>query len=179
MKITIKKGVSMATIIAALDSKRVIGNKGKMPWHIPEELAFFKNMTLNKCVIMGRKTFESIGSKALPDRFNIVLTSNPPCMGKKGVLFQKSLGDALDFARDLYAEENIFIIGGSQVYKEALPLANKLILSFIHGSFEGDTYFPEYEHLFSFEKFLEYRQTSTPFHVAQFQKIFKIPKQES
>lgn len=135
----------MISIIAALSDNNVIGNNNKLPWHIPEDLQFFKNVTEGQVVIMGRKTLESIG-KPLPNRANIVLT-------RKGVLHGMSfcgtdrcvtLGDALKHAKEHYKGKQIFIIGGGEIYRQALPLADRLILTRVPGEYEGDAYFPTF-----------------------------------
>jgi dihydrofolate reductase len=125
------------SIIAALDQNRLIGSNGKLPWHLPADLARFKNITLNKTVIMGRKTFESIGGP-LPSRLNIILSRNinlkiPQCEVYHTIPVE------------LFSNPNneVFIIGGSEIYQTFLPLANKLYLTKIHHSFTGDCYFPE------------------------------------
>jgi dihydrofolate reductase len=123
-----------------------------MPWHIPEDLKHFKTLTLGKPVIMGRKTFESIG-KPLPGRTNIVISRSPILvykpplmnMGPPAPIPRSSLEDALKVASEIAAKENndeIMIIGGGQIYEQAMPLTNRLYLTVIHVAIEGDTYFP-------------------------------------
>lgn len=135
------------SIIAAISENRVIGKNSRIPWHIPEDMKHFKTLTMNHVVIMGRKTYESIG-KHLPDRYNIVLTRNP-FRQKKGVHFIPDLKEAIEEAKKREQEKNpespeIFIIGGAQVYQQALPLVNKLYLTVVKGNFKGDAYFPDY-----------------------------------
>jgi dihydrofolate reductase len=126
--------VTTLTLIAACDEHRGIGFEGKLPWHLPKDFAFFKQQTLGKCLLMGRKTFESIG-KPLPNRRNVVLTSKPlDVPGIETITDIKQLSDL--------GEEEVMIIGGQQLYELMLPLANKIILTKVHGVFEVDTYFP-------------------------------------
>jgi dihydrofolate reductase len=126
-------------IIAAVAKNRVIGNNGKMPWHIPEDLQHFKQITTGHTVLMGRKTFESIGHP-LPHRRNIILTSKPIL----GVETFPSLDDAF---HALASEEKIFIIGGGAVFAQTLVLADEFYLTLIEQDFIGDTFFPDYEYL--------------------------------
>ncbi|WP_431225619.1 type 3 dihydrofolate reductase [Serratia sp. L9] len=129
----------MISLIAALAADRVIGMENAMPWHLPADLAWFKRNTLNKPVIMGRKTFESIG-RPLPGRHNIVLSSQPGT--EAGVSWVTSLEDALAVAGDA---EEIMVMGGGRIYNQFLPKANRLYLTHIDAEVEGDTYFPDYE----------------------------------
>jgi len=126
-------------LIASLNKNRVIGRDGKIPWHIPEDLQRFKQLTTNHTVLMGRKTFESIG-KPLLNRRNIVLTSSKI----SNVETFSSLTTAL---RSLSNEEKVFIIGGEKVFTEALPVADELNLTIVKNNENGDTFFPPYEHL--------------------------------
>ncbi|MGM0599905.1 MAG: dihydrofolate reductase [Candidatus Rifleibacteriota bacterium] len=130
------------SIIAARDKNNLIGNRGKMPWHIPEELALFKKITMNKTLIMGRKTFEGIG-KALPGRKTIVLTRQPDAMFEKA-LTAESMQQALKIADELNFSQEVFIAGGESVYHQALVFADRIYLSTIEKAYEGDKYFPEF-----------------------------------
>tara|TARA_B100001059_G_scaffold234413_1_gene276939 strand:+ start:196 stop:678 length:483 start_codon:yes stop_codon:yes gene_type:complete len=127
-------------IISALSSNHVIGNDGKIPWFIKGELKRFKELTLNHNVVMGRKTFDSIG-KILEQRNNIVISNNTSLI-IKGASVVPSFEDALA-ACD--SSKDIFIIGGSKIYEIALSYSEFLILTIIHKEFEGDTYFPSYD----------------------------------
>ncbi len=129
----------MITIIAAMTRSRVIGKNNSIPWHIPEDFQHFKNTTLNQTIIMGRKTFESMG-KPLPLRNNIVISSSMP--EAKGVVVCKTPEEALAKAASL--KKGIFIIGGAQIYNAFMPLANKMILSIIKKDYDGDTFFPNF-----------------------------------
>lgn len=127
------------SLIAALATDRVIGMENAMPWHLPGDLAWFKRNTLNKPVIMGRKTFESIG-RPLPGRLNIVISSKPG--EHEGVTWVTSVDAALAAAGDV---EEVMVMGGGRVYEQVLPKANRLYLTHIDAEVEGDTHFPDYE----------------------------------
>ncbi len=131
----------MISLIAAIGENRVIGNKGKIPWHIAEDFKRFKRLTQGHAVIMGRKTYESIG-KPLPNRTNIVITRDPQFKIENCVVVN-SLNDAIIQAKHLSPGE-IFIIGGGQVYDQAIRLADKLYLTIVKGNFPGDAYFPAF-----------------------------------
>ena len=128
------------SIIAAMDENGGIGFENQIPWHLPADLARFKELTMGHHLVAGRKTFQSIGS-ALPGRQMVVLTRNlefeaPNCL-RAG-----SLDEAISIAEE--AEENeLFVIGGAEIYQEALPIANHLYLTIVHTCVEVDTYFPE------------------------------------
>ena len=128
------------TGIVAMTPERVIGKDGGLPWHIPDDLKFFKKHTTGHPILMGRKTFDSIG-KPLPKRENIVLT-NDPAWHHDGV-------EIIHHPRDLkdhpLINQQIFVIGGSQIYEFFMPMMSDLIITHIKKSYEGDTYFPEYE----------------------------------
>ncbi len=128
------------SIIAAIGNNRVIGIKNSLPWHFPADLEYFKKNTIGKPVIMGAKTFESIG-KSLPNRKNIILSDDPDFKAS-GCLIAHSIEEALKQAEE---SEEIMIAGGVSIYKQFLPLANRLYLTFIHHDFEGDSFFPEFD----------------------------------
>ena len=127
-------------LIAARARNGVIGLDNRMPWHLPEDLAYFKRVTLGKPVVMGRKTFESIG-RPLPGRLNIVVTRNPDWQAA-GVQVAHSLDAALALAAAA-APEEIMLIGGAELYRQALPQADVLYLTEIDAEFAGDAFFPE------------------------------------
>lgn len=139
----------MISIIVALDEKRGIGKEGKLPWHLSEDLKRFKEITSGHTIVMGRKTFDSIG-KVLPNRKNIVISSQLQNLdGKiKDLMFVSSLDEALDKAKG-----DIFIIGGGQVFAESITRVDKLYLTKVEGDFNCDTFFPEYLE-FQNEKFI-------------------------
>ncbi|HIC44034.1 MAG TPA: type 3 dihydrofolate reductase [Sulfurimonas sp.] len=130
------------SLIAAMAKNRVIGKDNAMPWHLPADLGHFKRVTLGKPIIMGRKTYESIG-RPLPGRQNIVISSKLSYT-LEGCDTVTSLEEALALVKGL---DEVMIIGGGFLYKQALPQANKLYLTFIDLGIEGDTYFPDYEAL--------------------------------
>jgi dihydrofolate reductase len=130
------------SLIAAVSENGVIGKDNKMPWHLPADLRFFKKTTIGCPIIMGRKNYESIG-KVLPGRKNIVLTKNAS-FAAEGVLIAHSLEEAFTAAQKSGAEK-CFVIGGAEIYKQALPLCQKLYITRVHGVFEGNTYMPEFE----------------------------------
>ena len=130
----------IVSIIAAVSENGVIGDCGRMPWHYPEDLKRFKKITMGHALIMGRKTFDSIG-KALPGRRNIVLTRNPALRFPKDVLHSTSLESALQLCEDS-GEKETFIIGGADLYAQAMPLAQRFYRTSVNRSVEGDTSFP-------------------------------------
>lgn len=126
----------MIKIIVAISKNRVIGNDNKLIWSLPSDLKRFKQITTGNTVVMGRKTYESIG-KPLPNRRNIIITRNSDYK-IEGCEVANSLGEAL-----MLCNNDCFIIGGGEIYKQSLPLADKLYLTVINEYFDGDTYFPE------------------------------------
>ena len=130
------------TLIAACARGGVIGIENRMPWHLPEDMKFFREATRGKPVIMGRKTWESLPDafRPLPGRLNIVVSRNPDFHAAGGTVVG-SLADALTAAGDA---ETAFVIGGAELYRQALPLADRLLLTEIDRDFDGDAYFPEF-----------------------------------
>ena len=126
-------------IIAAIGKNRVIGKNGKMPWHISEDLQRFKRLTSGHAILMGRKTFDSIG-KLLPNRRNVVISSKQI----PNVETFSSVDGALNALAD---QERVFVIGGAQVYQQTLNRADELYLTLVDMEVDGDTFFPPYEHL--------------------------------
>ncbi len=131
----------MISMIAAMAHSRVIGMDGDMPWHMPEDLKHFRRMTQGKTVIMGRKTFDSIGKKPLPNRRNIVITRQADLVCDGCDVFN-DLQQALDSCG---AEEEIMVVGGSSLYEQAMPIADRMYLTFIDAVFDGDTVFPAWD----------------------------------
>lgn len=127
-------------LVAAMARGRVIGDAGGMPWHLPADLAHFKALTLGHPVVMGRRTYESIG-RPLPGRTNIVISRGHPGL-PDGVLLAASLAEAMALGQ---GAGTLMVIGGGQVYREALPLAARLELTLIDAAIEGDTLFPEFD----------------------------------
>jgi dihydrofolate reductase len=128
------------TIIVATDSSNGIGINNTLPWHLPEDLAHFKRLTSGHPIIMGRKTFDSIG-RPLPNRRNIVISRNPHWR-HDGVERVGSLQEAQALVADAAGGE-AFVIGGAQVYQQALPLVDKLVITRIGRTYECDAFFPE------------------------------------
>lgn len=128
------------SLITAMDRNRLIGSNNQLPWHLPADFAHFKSVTMGKPVIMGRKTYESIG-KPLPGRTNIVLSRDPD-IRYEGVACVSSFEQALLLVADV---EEVMIIGGSTIYEMLLPRANRLYLTYVDAEFEGDAWFPEFD----------------------------------
>ena len=128
------------SLVAAVSENDVIGKDNKLLWNLPNDMKFFKNITWAMPVIMGRKTYEALG-KPLGGRKNIVITRSTD-FHPDNVIVVSSLDAALKAAADTDAKE-AFITGGGEIYKEAMPLADKLVVTRVHGTFEGDTYFPK------------------------------------
>jgi dihydrofolate reductase len=127
------------SLIVAATENGVIGKDGKMPWRLPDESAYFRQTTLGYPVITGRKNYEAMG-RPLPDRLNVVITSQPDYKVPQGVIVVHSLAAALDLEAVKSAKQ-VFVIGGAQIYDQAMPLANKLYLTIVHANIEGDTFF--------------------------------------
>ena len=135
--------MSRLALIVAVADNGVIGRDNGLPWHLPEDLRYFKRITMGKPIVMGRKTFESIG-RALPGRTNIVISRNEQ-FAPDGVLLAASLDEALGLARQLADEQGVgeaVIIGGAQIYALALPRADRLYVTRVHATPEGDTLLP-------------------------------------
>ncbi len=155
--------------IAAMAENNVIGKDGGMPWHLPEDLKHFKRTTIGKPILMGRKSYESLG-KPLPGRANIVISrsykdlpSNAPSeihqgmeavahkvepQNEDGPFLYASIEDGIEAAREMVEEQgldDIFITGGGEIYKQTLPVIDRLYITLIHREYEGDTYFPEFD----------------------------------
>ncbi len=130
-------------LIVAISEDGTIGDRGKIPWHIREDLQRFKRLTMGHPIIMGRKTYESIG-KPLTGRTNIVLTQSANFTAPPGGLLFASLDAALDHCRR-QNEQIVFIIGGRKVYEAALPQADKMFVTEVHRRVAGDTKFPDYD----------------------------------
>ncbi|MBI2668557.1 dihydrofolate reductase [Candidatus Woesearchaeota archaeon] len=138
----------MIAIIAALTRNRVIGKDNKLPWHIAEDLQNFKKMTIGNTVIMGRKTYESIG-KPLPNRNNIVVSRT--MSQTDGVLVCQDIPTALEEGKKF--GKDIYIVGGTNMYEQTIPFADKMYLSYVKGNYPGNAYFPEFdEHEWVVEK---------------------------
>ena len=126
-------------MIVAMTPERYIGKDNQLLWHMPADLKFFKQTTLGKPVIMGRKTFESF-PKPLPNRTHVVITRQKNYKAPDGVIIVHNLEDAIDATKQ---DSQPFIIGGGQIYKQAMSFADKIELTRVHNDFEADTYFPK------------------------------------
>jgi dihydrofolate reductase len=144
--------------IAAMSLNRVIGAEGKIPWHLPEDLRFFKRATLGHIVLMGRKTYESLG-KPLPGRENWVVSSRPLA----GVRVHHHLDEIVEPGDG----RDIFVIGGAQLYAALLPRCDELLLTLVKREVSGDVFFPPFEEEFSMEELL---QTSDQFEIRKFNR---------
>ncbi len=134
-------------IVALAEKNRAIGKDNKLLWHIPEDLRRFKEITFGHPVVMGRKTFESIG-RLLPGRLNIIVTRDKTYTIDASIIHVNgavkichSLDEALEYAGK---NKELFIIGGGEIFRQAMPIADKLYLTLVTGDFEGDAFFPDY-----------------------------------
>ncbi|GAB3703888.1 type 3 dihydrofolate reductase [Spirosoma flavus] len=130
------------SLISAVAENGVIGRNNELPWHLPDDFAFFKRKTSHHPIIMGRKSLESLG-KPLKNRTNIVLTRNQD-FKTENVTVVHTLEEAVNVAKQINNSE-IFVIGGAEIYKMALPIATTLYLTEIHQAYEGDAYFPKFD----------------------------------
>ncbi len=146
--------------IAAMSRERVIGAEGKIPWHIPEDLKFFKRTTIGNIIVMGRKTFESLG-KPLPGRENWVLSRTAGYPGVK-VFRRPSEIVASGDGRE------VFVIGGAEIYSALLPLCREILLTHVNRSVAGDTWFPEFESEFDGGELIE---TGTDYMIRRYRRI--------
>ena len=160
------------SLVAAVDSKNGIGLNGKMPWgHIREDMEFFRGLTTGSTVIMGRVTFESLGNKPLPNRKNIVISSeaNVAYYFKYNNLFyESSLENAL---LRLLNEEQIFIIGGESIYKKAIDYADRIFLTHIDKDYHCDRFFPNVdENIFRKEELINFEYNSIDVKICQYKR---------
>jgi dihydrofolate reductase len=128
------------TLVVAASENNAIGKDNQLLWHLPKDMRFFKNTTWGLPIVMGRKTFESMGSRLLPGRVNIILTHQKG-LAIDGAIVVNTLEEAMAFAKHQFYKE-LMVIGGGQIYTMALPLANKVWLTRVHTTIEGDTFFP-------------------------------------
>ena len=130
--------------IAAVADNGVIGNRGKLPWNIPADLQRFKALTTNNIVLMGRKTFESIGGQPLPNRFNIVVSKSMTAIVTRNLLITDQLYETID-KYSLHPTKDLYVIGGGEIYRRCVPnIVDAIELTRVFGYFEGDTYFPDF-----------------------------------
>ena len=130
------------SIIVAITENNIIGRDNGMPWHLPADLKYFRERTTGHHIVMGRKTFESIGGgRPLPNRVSIIITKQKDYKAN-GCLIAHSLEEAIEIAK---GQDELFIIGGKQIYDQSLALANKMYITRIHTHIDGDTSFPQYD----------------------------------
>ena len=129
------------TILVAMSDDRVIGREGGLPWRLSADLRRFKQITMGHCLLMGRKTYESIG-RPLPGRTSVVITHKDHLDVPEGVYVARNFGEAL---RRVAGQDEVFVIGGGEIYEQALPLASRILMTRVHARVEGDTYFPTFD----------------------------------
>jgi dihydrofolate reductase len=132
----------MVAIIVAMSENRVIGRDNGLPWHLPADLKHFKVITTGHPIIMGRKTFESLG-KPLPRRTNIIVTRQED-YAVEGAVVVHAIAEGLEKAKE-QQDEQVFVIGGAEIFKQAMPQVDTLFLTWVHAEVEGDVFFPELE----------------------------------
>ena len=130
--------MNQISIVVAISENNAIGKDNQLLWHLPADLKHFKNITTGHTIIMGRKTYDSIG-KPLPNRRNIIITRQKD-LNLEGVEVVNSLEEALSLSKD---EEEVFIIGGAEIYKQSIAVSHRIYLTRIHQEFEADAFFPE------------------------------------
>ena len=135
-----RTGRPAVSLIAAMAENRVIGRDGGLPWRLPDDLRYFKQLTVDHTVIMGRKTFDEI-KRPLDNRRNVVITRNPD-FRPHGVTVVPSFKEALALGA---TEDEVFVIGGGEIFAKALPFADRIYLTLVHAQVEGDTVFPHFE----------------------------------
>lgn len=136
------------SIISALSQNCVIGKNNALPWHLPSDFKWFKEKTLNKIIILGLNTFKSINEKPLPNRKHIILHHDINYKVPENCFLATSIDETLSIAKKLTAEteiDEIMVCGGASVYKQFLPMADRMYLTYIHQDFEGDAFFPEFD----------------------------------
>ena len=133
----------MISLIAAVSTNYVLGKNGEMPWHLPADFAWFKSQTIGKPVILGRKTFDSFGGKPLPKRLHIII-SRTPQLNTDQVLWVSSVESAIREAKK-HTDGEIMILGGGDIYSQSIKFANRLYLTEIAATYEGDAFFPAFD----------------------------------
>ena len=134
---------AVVALIAAVADNGVIGRKGALPWRIPADLRWFRERTMGHHIVMGRKTWDSIG-RPLPGRTNIVVSRNPDLRVPDGVVRVDGLAEAIERATTA-GDDEVFVIGGAELYRAALPQAERIYLTRIHADVDGDTWFPAFD----------------------------------
>ncbi len=157
--------------IAAMSKNLAIGKDNKLLWHIPDDFRHFKETTMGKPIIMGRKTYESLG-KPLPGRTNIVITSKPELL-TGDVLSASSIEEAINKGKEIAAQtgvDEVFIIGGGQIYEAALPQTQRIYLTVIDQEYEGDTFFPKLKADEWEERIIQSAQEPVPYMIGLLQR---------
>jgi dihydrofolate reductase len=131
----------MISLIWAMDDNRLIGSNNGLPWKLPADMKWFRQHTLGKPIVMGRKTYESFGARPLPERTNIVITRDPDYRSDDAVIVH-SVDEAIQEAGDA---EELVIIGGASFYEQMLARADRLYITHVQGRFEGDAWFPDFD----------------------------------
>ncbi len=157
----------LCLVFAMSEPARIIGKGNGLPWHIPEDLRHFKNVTTGHAVIMGRKTYDTVG-KPLPQRRNIIVTRDPS-LEREGAEIAPTLDAAIARARQTDAEPRV--IGGAQIFALALPIATKMIVTFVHRDVEGDATFPPFEWSEWRELWRRHAETETDVEFAELTRI--------
>lgn len=135
--------MAIISLIAAMSSNRTIGKDNQLPWSMPTDMAYFRDTTRNKIVVMGRKTYAALG-KALPHRRNIVLTSQQDLILKDAEVYH-SVEKILSELSTLSNETEVFIIGGAEIYQQFMPYSDRIYITYINAIIEGDTFFPPWD----------------------------------
>lgn len=154
--------------VVAMAENRVIGKDGQMPWHIPGEQKIFRELTVGKALILGRKTHESIG-RVLPDRITIIV-SRKKDYEVSGAYVVHDINDAISLAREL-GNEDIVIGGGGELFSQTLPVTDKVYLSIVHADFDGETFYPELPKEEFVEKARKEIDASIPYAFVEFERV--------
>lgn len=152
------------TLVVAASDNNVIGNDNQLLWHLPTDLRFFKNTTWGLPILMGRKTFASLGCKNLPGRLNLILTKQKD-IDFKGATMVHSIQDAINIAQQMDYKQ-LMVIGGGQIYELALPLAQTIMLTRVHATLDGDTFFPTLS--------TEWEKTSSTFYPSDEKHLYSF-----
>lgn len=131
------------SLLVAMATNRIIGQNNQLPWHLPADLKHFKSLTMGHIIIMGRKTYESIG-KSLPGRINIVVTHQHQFIAPDAIVVN-SIDDALKVSEEMASTPEVFVIGGEQLYRQTLPICQRIYITEIQRDFAGDTVFPAFD----------------------------------
>lgn len=158
------------SLVAAAAENNVIGKDNALVWRLPADLKFFKNLTMGHTIIMGRKTYQSVG-RPLPGRKNIIITRDPNFLAE-GCIVLSSLSDAFKECKD---EVEVFVVGGAEIYHQSMERADKIYLTRVHALFAGDTYFPEIHEsewkMVSKEDFMADEKNIYPYSFIQYSRI--------